>query len=68
MHASDLMKKKNNNNEILKPKEVDLCVGAPLNSAAVTCMVLSLHAGQNHQSENNMGSPVHLVDLDTHSI
>lgn len=67
MHASDLMKKKY---EILKLKEVYACLGlkAPLNSAAVTCMVQSLHAEQNHQSENNIGSPVHLENLDTHSI
>lgn len=56
--------------EILKLKEVYACLGlkAPLNSAAVTCMVQSLHAEQNHQSENNIGSPVHLENLDTHSI
>lgn len=67
MHASDLMKKKY---EILKLKEVYACLGlkAPLNSAAVTCMVQSLHAEQNHQSENNIGSPVHLENLDTCSI
>lgn len=67
MHASDLMKKKY---EILKLKEVYACLGlkAPLNSAAVTCMVQSLHAEQNHQSENNIGSPVHLENLDTRSI
>lgn len=67
MHASDLMKKKY---EILKLKEVYACLGlkASLNSAAVTCMVQSLHAEQNHQSENNIGSPVHLENLDTRSI
>ena len=56
--------------EILKLKEVYACLGlkASLNSAAVTCMVQSLHAEQNHQSENNIGSPVHLENLDTRSI